>query len=44
MLRVVMLKRPRQQLQRDKEGIIRKSKEEIKNILKLIKKLRFIYV
>jgi vacuolar-type H+-ATPase subunit H len=39
-----MLKRLRQQLQEDKEGIIRKGEKEIKSILKLIKRLRFIYV
>jgi hypothetical protein len=44
MLRVVMLKRLRQQSQKDKEGIIKKAEKEIKSILKLVKKLRFIYV
>jgi phosphotransferase system IIB component len=39
-----MLKRLRQQLQGDKEGIIGRDKEEIKSILKLVKRLRSIYV
>jgi hypothetical protein len=44
MLRVVMLKRLRQQSQKDKENIIKKDKEEIKSISKLVKRLRFTYV
>jgi hypothetical protein len=44
MLRVIMLKRLRQQSQGDKKGIIRKGKEEIKNIPKLVKRLRSTYV
>jgi hypothetical protein len=44
MPRVVMLKRPRQQSQEDKKGIIRKGKEEIKNIPKLVRRLRSTYV
>jgi hypothetical protein len=44
MLKVIMLKKPRQQSQKDKEGIIRKSKKEIKSIPKLVKRLRFTYV
>jgi hypothetical protein len=39
-----MLKKPRQQLQKNKEDIIKKDKEKIKNIPKLIKRLRSIYV
>jgi phosphotransferase system IIB component len=39
-----MLKRLRQQLQKDKEGIIKRNKEEIKSIPKLVKRLRSTYV
>jgi vacuolar-type H+-ATPase subunit H len=44
MPRVIMLKRPRQQSQENKESIIKKGKKEIKSIPKLVKKLRFTYV
>ena len=44
MLKVIILERLRQQSQKDKESIIKKSKEKIKSIPKLIKRLRFIYI
>jgi hypothetical protein len=39
-----MLEKPRQQSQKDKEGMIKRGEKEIKSILKLVKRLRFTYV
>jgi hypothetical protein len=39
-----MLKRPRQQSQKNKKNIIKRGKEEIKSISKLVKRPRFTYV
>jgi hypothetical protein len=44
MPRVVMLEKPRQQSQGDKEGMIKRDKEEIKNISKLVRRPRSTYV
>jgi hypothetical protein len=44
MPKVIMLKRPRQQSQGDKEGMIKRGEEEIKSIPKLVRRPRSTYV
>jgi hypothetical protein len=41
---MIMLERPRQQSQENKKNMIKRDKEEIKSISKLVKRLKSIYV